>query len=314
MSWWVRAGTRPSSPVRGARREVSACAVCLLAFLLVGCAPGRSAYTPVAAGVDPYARLRERAEEYYQVGLAYERAADWRRTVQSYEQAILWDPDNRANVRAKLAHAREMVAALDPAVPIATPTFRPAGRAGATPVVQAGAIPTVVPTRTPTRAPSPTPTAPKAGYRAFRSEDLPYGIAYPIDWVARAGVAGQAEKRVDVFAGPLAGRMGASVLVTGVALSRAISAEQFYLQVVESLRTETGFRELAPRSVGGTVAYIVTYTTVEGGKSYATTHAVLLNGRMGWLITLLATPDTQANARAVFDTMLATFQSDGDIN
>lgn len=291
----------------------------VVALLLAGCATGKPSYMPVKSGVDPYSGLRERAEEYYQSGLSYERAADWRNALRSYEQAMVWDPDGRTNIRARVDYAREMVGTLDPNAAAPTPTFRSVQRAGGS-VNQSPASPAVAPARTPTATPTATvtrrasPTSVRAGYRSYQSKGLRYTISFPASWTVKEGAISDDETRSDTFTGTVAGSGVASVVVTATTLPRELSSEQYYLQIVGELRQEQGFLELPSRQIAATTAYLVTHSSTSGGKTYSATHAILAVGKVGWLITLIAEPTSVADARAIFDVVLGSFAPEGEVN
>jgi len=313
---------RRDTPARRGRRALAVwplLALLVLALPLGGCAPalvGAQRYTPADAGVDPYAKLRQKAEELYQAGQAQERAGDWRKALRSYEQARLWDPDNRQDILDGMAHAREEVAALAYAAPPPTATFQaPASRGGA-----AGPSPTAPgarPGTTPPAQPAPTPTPgaagdarAQAGYRTYHSKIYPYTIAYPVDWRAQGDAAQAGGVHEDVFSAPQSKTAEASVIVMAIAVPREITLDRFYAAVAGELEDQPGFRELAPRSVDGVQAYAVAHRLSIGGKDYPVTEVIFVKNGFGWMLLLAAAPDLSAPVLQTFDAMLESFRSE----
>lgn len=276
-------------------------ATLLLAAVLTGCAPGTTGYAPSGAGDDPGARLRERAEAEYQAGLAHERAGDWRAALRSYEQAKLWDPDSRPELRASVAHARAMVEARGPAAPALTPTFRPGERPGSSLAPTGNAD-----NRNLGFAPTPTRPIPPVGYRAFRSAALPYVIAYPVGWSAAAS-NNSGESHGDDFQGTIGGRGAARVTVASIALPAGETAGTFIAREVGTLQGAMGFRALSPRPVGGMTAAVVAHAAPRTDEGVIAVWAICAEGDTGWRISLLVGQDNLADALVIFDAMLASF-------
>src|SRR5579884_3829860 len=103
-------------PVARWRRRISEVrgALCLLLALLMtlsACvAPGSRRYLPANAGIDPFGSARARAEQFYENGLSYENQGNWRKALDDYRQARLWDPDNRQDIQDALRRAQAQTA------------------------------------------------------------------------------------------------------------------------------------------------------------------------------------------------------------
>lgn len=312
------------------RRRLAALPLILLALLvaapgLAGCASGvigGQRYVSAQADVDPYANLRRKAEELYQAGLAQERRGEWRKAAQSYEQARLWDPDNRTDIAEALAHARREVGGLAFAAPTPTATLQPVppkGSGAAPPApTSTAAAPTAGARGGGAARPAPTPTAaaaagPPAGYRSFRSKSYPYTIDYPAGWTAKADATGKDQERVDIFFAP-PDRVEAFVMVTAERLRGDITLDQFAELMARQLEEEEEvvIQDREARAIGGQPAYVLTYRLQSGGRLLAVRHAVFVSAGWGWSVLLAATPGTTPELLKTYGAMLDGFQLEID--
>lgn len=259
-------------------------ALLLVPLALGGCASGGMwgpRYTPANAAIDPYATMRGRAEELYQEGLARERRKEWREAARSYEQARLWDPDNRTDIATSLVRAR---AASGQAVLAATPPAL---------AVSPGTLPT------------PTGTVP-SGYRLFRSKVAPYTIAYPADWTPKPGSPEQGREAADLFVAP-AGRAQAAVTITTQALRNDVTLDQYCLLTAKQLEDAgASIIERESRSLDGRLACALSYRLRSGADYLAVRHLLFIDGNRGWGVLLMATPGTTPELLKIYDAMVGS--------
>jgi hypothetical protein len=300
------------SPYRHTARLLALLLLLLLPLSLVACAAGGPSYIPANADIDPYANMRRKAEELYQAGLTQERRKEWRKALQSYEQARLWDPDNRTDISDALNHARQESRAVAFTAPAPTATLQPVppkgGVAAPTATGPLGPTPSVVPGRP---LPTPTPTAvvaSRAGYRSFRSTVYPYTVSYPSSWTVKGDTSGKGQEHVDMFLAP-SGTAEALVLIQAQQLRRDITLDQYLALIENQLVEEAGgtVQDIQTRKVNGAFAYVLAYRLQSDGTYLAIRHALFLDGNRGWSIMLMATPGTTPDLVKVFDAMLETF-------
>ncbi len=310
---WQRAPSR--------RRPRALTLLALLACLalplpLAGCAPGMVGgprYTRADADIDPYANMRRKTEELYQEGLAHERHREWRKAVQSYEQARLWDPENRQDIAVALTRTREAAGALAYAQPTPTATLQPVPPKGGTSTAPTPTEPAGPGAGAAKDRPTPAPTAtvatgPKAGYRTFRSKTYPYTMDYPNDWTAKGDATGKDQEPVDMFFAP-PGRTEAFIMVMAEQLRSDVTLEQYYLLMARQLEEEDEVvvHDREARTIAGHPAYVITYRLESGNRILAVRHVLFVSGGWGWGILLVATPGTTPELLKTFDSMLGSF-------
>ena len=277
------------------------CWVLALLPVLAGCtAPGAGAhYLPANTAVDPYSAVRARAISFFQAGANEERQGNWRKALDDYRQARLWDPDNRQDIQDALDRAQARVDAMAPLPP--TPSSQ--GN-----VSQPAPVPTAPPAAQRAQAPTPTATASRAGVRAFQSHNFPYTISYPADWLAKQG--GTSQQPIDTFVGQPAPNVAAVVMITEEPIDSAATLDEISAATARDLASR-GINDVQVaerRQVDGQLAYVLTYHLMdEIGKPYAR-HAILVTPGHAWQVILLATPGTTPDLVKTFDAMLDSLQ------
>jgi hypothetical protein len=309
-----------SIPRARARQLLVLLLILQLPLSLAACAPGALGgprYLPANADIDPYANMRRKTEELYQAGLGQERRHEWRQALQSYEQAHLWDPDNRADIADALDHARQEARALALAAPTPTATLQPVPPKGGMAVPTAtGALGPTSGARPAGPAPTAVPTTPavaQAGYRTFRSTVYPYTISYPATWTVKGDTSGNAQEHVDLFRMP-SGTAEAFVMVQAQQLRFDVTLDQYLTLVENQLVTDAGASvlDVQSRKVGGTFSYVLSYRLQSNGAYLAVRHALFRDGNLGWSVVLIATPGTTPDLLKVFDAMLESFALQND--
>ncbi|HET7036621.1 MAG TPA: hypothetical protein VFI42_13135 [Thermomicrobiaceae bacterium] len=278
--------------------------------LLAGCATGLSGphYLPADAGVDPYSTVRARAQQYYQTGQSSEEQGQWRKALDAYQQARLWDPDNRQDIADAIGRAQSELDAQTkpPATPPPTPR----------PVPTRPSAPTPEPTQPPAEAhaqPTPTPRpaatgAAVAGLRAFHSKNFPYSISYPSTWLAKEGDAQGSTS--DTFLGEPSKGTGALVIVSMEQVDPRVTLDTLYAataQVLEAGGTQN-VQVAERRQVGGQPAYVLSYRASSDSGQVTARHAIFLTPGFAWHVVLLATPTTTPALLQTYEAMLDSLQ------
>lgn len=247
----------------------------VLTTALAGCATSEPNYLPADTGIDPFGPTRERAESYFESGLAHERQGEWHAALKDYRQARLWDPDNRQDIQDALTRAQ---------------------------------------TRADSQA-APSPTAPvteddgsTAGMDVFTSTSFPYSIAYPSDWEATQGETD--EYPIDTIAGQPSPTVAALVMITVEPVASDTTLETLVTATSQQLET-TGVNDVRiadRRAVGGQPAVILSYHIATSSGNASARHVIFLTPDNAWHIILLAMPATTPDLLEIFDTMLDSLE------
>lgn len=266
-------------------RQVLHRVVALLALLplLTGCTlSGGTRYLPANAADDPYRTVRARAQEFYQAGVERERQGDWRQALDDYQQARLWDPDNRQDIKDAVGRMQARVGAT-------APRLKPPAQAD-------GARPQV------------TPTAPSAGMRTFESTSFPYGISYPEDWLAKPD--GTSEQPIDTFLGQPAPNVAAMVMITVEPIESSATLDELSAVITRELHASGvhDVRLAERRLVSGLPAYLLTYHVTAGAETGSRRHVLFLTPGRAWHVVLLAAPGTTPDLLKTFDAMLDSIE------
>lgn len=298
-------------PGRRARKPLIEFLTLLALFpLLAGCASGfgGARYLPADAGVDPFSTVRTRAQQYYQAGQTSEEKGDWRKALDDYQQARLWDPDSRQDIADAIGRAQSQLdlRAKPPATPPPTPR----------PVLPHPSAPTPEPTAAPNAPhaqPTPTPRPPAtgaalAGMRAFHSKNFPYSISYPSNWLAKEGDAQGSSS--DTFLGEPAKGTGALVIVSMEQVDPRVTLETLYAATAQVLQAggAQNVQVAERRQVGGQPAYVLSYRASSDSGQVTARHAIFLTPGFAWHVVLLATPTTTPALLDTFTAMLDSLQ------
>lgn len=285
---------------RGVRRRLRG-AVVLLALLplLAACGPfGGTHYLPAGTNVDPYRSIRERAQQFYRAGVAQEQQGHWRDALNDYQQARLWDPDNRQDIDDALGRMQARVGGSvtpspttppdSPSVPSSTPAVPPPAQAG----VQS----------------TPAIGLNQASMHSFTSQSFPYRISYPQNWMAKPGGTGQ--QPIDSFVGQPTPHIAVVVSITEEPVGGGATLDELAAAVSSQLKS-TGINDIQlaeRRQVSGLPAYVVAYHVTDGAATSSVRHAFFVTPGHAWHVILLAVPGTTPDILNTFDAMLDSMQ------
>lgn len=274
-------------------------AVVLLALLpvLAGCGPfGGPHYTPAGASVDPYRAVRAQAQQFYQAGVAQEQQGHWRDALNDYQQARLWDPDNRQDIQDALNRMQTRVDG-----PAPSPTAPPSPKLDPSPA------PTAPPSTQHAEVPTPATGFSQAQMHSYKSQRLPYSISYPEGWLEKSG--GTSQQPIDTFVGQTASNAAAVVSITeestgGATLDELAAAVKQQLQAAGINDVQLAER----RQVGGLPAYLLAYHVTDGAMTSTVRHAIFVTPGHAWHVILLAVPGATPDLLKNFDAMLNSLQ------
>lgn len=277
------------------------CSVLILMPALAACTvPGTGTrYLPAGTSTDPYHAVRARAEALYEAGVNQERQGNWRKALNDYQQARLWDPDNRRDIQSALVRAQTRVDAQAGVAPTASavpPTPAPRGAGKPTPSARQASTPT------------PTAATVAAGMREFQSLNFPYVMAYPGGWLAKQGGTGQ--QPIDTFVGQPAPDISAVVMVTVDVIDSGTTLDEVSAATTRDLRSQ-GINDVQvaeQRQVAGLPAYVLAYGVKTDAGRAAARNAVFVTPGSAWHVVLLATPGTTPGLVKTFDAMLDSFR------
>ncbi len=275
----------------------------LLALLttLVACdlPVGREHYTRAGSGIDPFANVRAKADEYYQAGLTAERNGDWRTALEDFRQASLWDHDGRQEIADALNRAETQAD-----WQAYRQTSGSSGATMSTPPVEshANSDPTL-PSSTGTPG-----TAASAPLKRFSSQSFPYSIAFPRDWVEEPG--GTNELPADTFLGSAGPNTGTLVLVTVEPADFNITLDELDVATERGLSAQgiNSVQIYATRQVAGQPAYVLSYLDSTGSGTVSVRHAIFVTPGMAWHVILLASPAVTAELDKTLNAMLDSFE------
>lgn len=266
--------------------------------LLTGCGPfGGTHYLPAGTSVDPYQGVRERAQEFYQSGLEQEHQGHWSEALKDYQQARLWDPDNRQDIDDALSRAQSRVdgtVTLSPTTPSTSPS-EPAATPDEPPA-QAGV------------ASTPSSHLSQTGMRSFTSQSFPYRISYPQGWMAKQG--GNGRQPIDSFVGQPTPHVAVVVSITEDSINSGATVDAVASAVASQLKS-TGINDIQlaeRRQVSGLAAYVVAYHVTDGAATSSVRHAMFVTPGHAWHVILLAVPGTTPDLLHTFDAMLDSMQ------
>jgi hypothetical protein len=253
----------------------------LLALVVVlafgGCsAAAQNRYSPADTSADPYAAVRAQADEYYRQGLEHYRRGEFRRALESFESAKLYDPNPRPEVDDMIRRSREAIASGGMAAVVPAPT------ADATPVSRDGQL--------------------------FVSRAYNYALTYPPGWRAEGATTRVGSTLLDLYAEE--GDGAARALVFG--FPTPVDASQDAL-VRESLalrqKMGTPYKRLGVRAVDAAQAVVVTYSEQrEDGAWLAVRQAVFQQGGTCWVVAVTAPTTEGQRYWPVLDQMLDGFR------
>lgn len=256
----------------------------LTAVLLSACAASRSdRFLPADSSVDPYAAVRAQADEYYRQGLDYYRQGEYRKALDSFQRAKLYDPSPRPEVDEMIRRTQEALASGRPAAAAATS----------------------LPTRNATPAGAPSP--PPATSRIFASRAYGYVITYPEGWRAEGATARAGSTLLDLFAEE---QGAASAFVFGFPPPDGASQDALIRQSL-ALRQKMGtpYKRLGVRTVDEASAVVVAYSEQRAdGVWLAVRQAVFQRGGTCWVVAVAAPATEAARYGGILDQMLDGFR------
>jgi hypothetical protein len=264
----------PSISTRCRRRALLAVPVALLA----ACASARSErFLPVDSSVDPYAAVRAQADEYYRQGLDHYRQGEYRKALDSFQRAKLYDPSPRPEVDEMIRRTQEALASGRPTAPARSD------------------------------APAATPSPAPATGRIFASRAYGYVITYPEGWRAEGATARVGSTLLDLFAEE---QGAASAFVFGFPPPDGASQDALIRQSL-ALRQKMGtpYKRLGVRPVDEAQAVVVAYSEQRAdGVWLAVRQAVFQRGGTCWVVAVAAPATDAARYAGILDQMLDGFR------